>query len=287
LLRRRWKTDVDILHNTFYLPRGLGDYPRGKRIVTVHDMIPEVFPKTRRRLDFLTRKHEYLQQADHIICVSEATKNDLLRIYNDIETPISVVYSGVSADFTQGVARDARLPERYVLFVGNRRGYKDARTALEAFARIAPEYPDLHLLMVGGGGFSRDEQALVNGLGVRGRVQQRTVSDADMPNAYANAEMFVFPSRYEGFGLPALEAMASGTPAVLCHSSSLPEVGGDAAVYFELGNTDDLAKKMKTLLDEPSIRDHHIALGLQRSAVFSWQRTAQETLAVYAKALTS
>ena len=281
LARRRHRGPADVVHSSFYLPRMYKDYEGAKRIVTVHDMIPELFPGTRRRLDFMTMKHSYVQQADHVICVSESTRRDLQTIYPDIETPVSVVYSGVGDEFTPDVAPIPGLPDEYVLYVGARLDYKDSPTLIRGFAPLVSEFPHLFLVLVGGGPLSKQEFQLVRELGISERVLQVSLPDADMPSAYANARAFIFPSRYEGFGLPVLEAMASGTPAVLCDSSALPEVGGDAAIYFRMGDAEDLATAILEVLTDGSLRDKLIHEGLERARLFSWRSTAQKTADVY------
>lgn len=272
----------DIVHNTFYLPHGLVQYPKAKRIVTVHDMIPERMPTTRRRLDFLTLKKHYVERADHIICVSEATKLDLLDIYDNVRAPISVVHHGVDPAFQPGRVKPEGLPREYVIFVGNRSSYKDASVLLEAFGRIASDFPDLTMLLVGGGPLTRHEVEQCRSLGIESRVEQRSLRDEDMPGAYGHARLCVFPSRYEGFGLPALEAMACGTPTVLAEATSLPEVGGDAALYFEVGNASHLAEQMRRVLESPAEHERLRQEGLARAAGFTWHRAAVETAAVYA-----
>lgn len=281
LARRRHRGPADIVHSSFYLPRMHKDYEGAKRIVTVHDMIPELFPGTRRRLDFMTMKHAYVQQADHVICVSESTRRDLQTIYPDIDTPVSVVYSGVGDEFSPGLPPVPGLPDEYVLYVGARLDYKDSPTLIKGFAALAGEFPDLMLVLVGGGSLTKAETQLARELNIIHRVVQVSLSDADMPHAYANSRAFLFPSRYEGFGLPVLEAMASGTPAVLCDSSALPEVGGEAAVYFRMGDPVDLARVAREVLTDSSLRDKLVHEGLERARHFSWRITAQRTSDVY------
>lgn len=285
LARRRHKGPTDIVHNTFYLPRALADYPQAKRVVTIHDMIPEIFPQTRRRLDFLTVKRRYVETADHIVCVSESTKRDLQRIYGLIKAPISVVPSGVGSEFEPSAQALPKWPTNYILHVGHRSTYKGGRTLFRAFAEIKDDFPHVTLMLAGGGPLSRQERHLLNALGLSGRVFQQQVPEALMPGAYANAEIFVFPSEYEGFGLPVLEAMASGAPMILCDSSALPEVGGLASAYFSAGDSAMLASKMKQLLSDADLRDSLRQQGFAHVGNFSWRSTAQQLASVYRSVL--
>jgi glycosyltransferase involved in cell wall biosynthesis len=281
MLRRRHHGPADIVHNTFYLPRALADYPQAKRVVTIHDMIPELFPNTRRRLDFLTVKRRYVERADHIVCVSESTKRDLLTCFGPVSAPISVVYSGVGREFHPGADPMRGWPRRYLIYVGNRSAYKDAATLYRAFAAVVKDDPDLHLMLVGGGPLTNEESSVLTRLGIASRVRQEVVHDSDMPSAYGNALLFVFPSEYEGFGLPVLEAMASGTPMVLCDASSLPEVGGDVARYFPTRNDEALAATVRELIDDDVQRKDMRDRGLERVLGFSWAHTARAMADVY------
>ena len=285
LARRRHHGPVDIVHNTFYLPRALADYPEAKRVVTVHDMIPEIFPQTRRRLDFLTVKKRYVSSADHIVCVSESTKADLLDIYGSVDAPISVVYSGVGPEFHPLAAPVPKWPHEYVLHVGHRSSYKGGEILFRAFADLRNDFPELTLMLAGGGPLIRQEAALAESLGIRDRVVQQQVPDSLMPSAYAHARAFVFPSQYEGFGLPAVEAMASGTPMVLCKSSALPEVGGHVAQYFEAANPTSLAHQLGSLLSDESLRQHLSEEGSKRAREFTWDQTAASMVDVYRQTL--
>jgi glycosyltransferase involved in cell wall biosynthesis len=287
LARPRLHPKSDIVHNTFYLPHGLASTRGAKRIVTVHDMIPELMPHTRRRLDLLTLKKRYVEQADHIICISEATKTDLLAVYGEVRPPISVVYHGVDPKFQPDVARVIGLPEQYILMVGNRDQYKDGAVLIRAFGRIATEFPNVHLVCVGGGTWTREERSQIDELGLTDRAVQTSLSDELMPAAYANARVFVFPSRFEGFGLPAVEAMASGTPTILAEATSLPEVGGDAALYFAPGDDAALAEGLTRVLGDPVLAADLARCGLERSRAFTWQATAEGTAAAYAQSLSS
>lgn len=275
----------DVVHNTFYLPRGLEGRKISKRIVTVHDMIPELMPRTRRRLDFLTLKQRYVEAADSVICVSEATKQDLLKAYGLIKAPIHVVHHGVSERFQPSAPRIEYFPDRYVLFVGHRHQYKDATVLFKAFAALASVDPDVALVCVGGVSLTKAERALLQELGILSRVHHHFLADALMPSAYANAEVFVFPSHFEGFGLPALEAMACGVPTILARATSLPEVAGEASIYFEPGAVDELMDSMVAVMSDAALRRTLIAAGLERSRHFTWQRAAALTAEVYQETL--
>jgi glycosyltransferase involved in cell wall biosynthesis len=284
-MRVQPRRGLDIMHNTFYLPHGLIQYPGARRIVTIHDMIPEMMPSTRRRLDLLTLKKRYVERADHVVCVSEATRRDLVRVYPSIKAPVTVVHHGVDKRFVPGAAPLPGLPERYVLFVGNRSQYKDAAVLFRAMAGLPGDLQDVHLVCVGGGPFTSAEERDHRELGLSGRVHQIGLVDAEMASAYGNAECFVFPSRFEGFGMPALEAMACGTATVLADSTSLPEVGGDAAVYFAVGDEARLAAALTEVLRDASLRQDLEERGLKRAHSFTWARAAEQHVAVYREAL--
>ena len=229
----------------------------------------------------LTLKRRYVDAADHIICISEATKKDLLSVYPEVQVPVSVIHLGVDDKFVSDLDPLPDLPDQYVLMVGHRGQYKDAAVLFRAFSRIAGRFPEVSLVCIGGGAFTKDERGLLERLGVAGRVRQDVLSDPRMPAAYANAMAFVFPSRYEGFGLPVLEAMACGTPTILAEATSLPEVGGQAARYFPVGDDESLAEVLGTVLDDATLRAELAAKGIERAAGFTWRRTAEATARVY------
>ena len=272
---------ADVVHTTFYLPHGLASVRDTKRVITVYDMIPERMRDTRRRLDLLTLKRRYIESADHVICISQATQDDLLEVYGSVKAPMSVVHLGVDKRFNPEAPAIAGFPGHYVLFVGHRGQYKDARTLMTAFAAIAQQFPDHQLVFAGGGPFSREEEALLTESNIRHRTMRFDLPDEVMPSAYAQADVFAFPSRFEGFGLPVLEAMACGTPTVLAETTSLPEVGGDAARYFAPGDAMGLAEQLSAVLEDSGEAHRMSVAGRQRAREFSWNRTARLTAEVY------
>jgi glycosyltransferase involved in cell wall biosynthesis len=275
---------VDVVHHTFY------DRDRQRlrgqiRVVTVHDMIPELHPGLFARGNPHADKRECVGAADLVLCVSESTRTDLLRLYGAVHGDVVVVPLGVDDMFQPGLPRLDSLPVDYVLFVGQRRGYKDFAVLLDAIAALTPDHPDLHVVAVGGGTLSREDAAAIAGRALTGRVTQVSLSDGELARAYANARCFAFPSRYEGFGLPTLEAMATGCPVVVAESSSHVEVGGDAARYFPPGNHRALAHGLREALEPSGYGAARRAAGVQRAAQFSWSRTGEATVAAYAACL--
>ena len=275
---------ADVVHSTFYLTRALRDLADRPHVVTVHDMIPELFPESRRRADRITDKRRYVDQAAHVICVSESTKADLLRVFGDVQAPISVIPHGVHPRFKPTDARVPGFPHDYLLYVGKRNGYKDAATLINALPHLQSEFPNLTLIFIGGGPLTAKERRHIARLGLSGRVMQRSISDADMPAAYAGARAFVFPSRYEGFGLPVIEGMACGVPVILARSSSLPEVGGSAALYFSPGDRLELIEAAHKVLSNSDTARAMGHAGRERAMGFTWKSSAIQVASVYRQA---
>lgn len=196
-----------------------------------------------------------------------------------------MVHHGVDDIFQPDVARIPGFPDEYLVFIGNRGAYKDASTLFRAFKLVHGEFPDVSLVLVGGGPFTKSEVQEIANLGLSEKVRQVSLAEGEMAGAYAHATVCVFPSQYEGFGLPALEAMACGTALILADSSSLPEVGGEAACYFPPGDAVNLSIQIRRLLSEPKERERLSGLGLLRAKEFTWGRAAARTAEVYASTL--
>jgi glycosyltransferase involved in cell wall biosynthesis len=235
---RRFKPD--ILHNTYYFPIKPPSGARG--IVTVYDMIHEKFPKYFAASPFITRiKAASVAAADHVICISESTRSDLLTTYNIPEERVSVTYLGhdplgplLSGESPRDFkARVLGADAPYLLYVGSRMNYKNFRGLLDAYAASSLLRTNFFMLCFGGGDFTGAERAAISRAGVEGRVRHLGGSDTVLANSYAHASLFVCPSIYEGFGIPVLEAMSLECPVACSNSSSLPEVVGDAAKLFD------------------------------------------------------
>lgn len=267
-----------MVHHTYYFPGRLGTDVR-TRVSTVYDLVPELFGDqigpTGRRLH--AGKGAYLQAADLLLCISQTTADDLRRVYGRLDKPVVVTPLGVGAQFGAAVAGPVARP--YALLVGERGGYKNGELALRALA----ELPDLDLVLAGGQPLSAHEQALLEALGSRDRVRQVRIRDRDLPALYASAVCLVFPSRYEGFGLPVLEAMAAGCPVVAADSPCLVEVGGEAASYIGADDTDALVHAVQRLAGDAGARAAQSTHGRLRARDFTWRRTAELTAAAYAQ----
>lgn len=275
----------DLVHHTFYLAPFLFKYGNVKRVSTLHDMIPEMCNESR----FLPNKHfqkkSYLKKSNAVISVSNATLNLAKEHYSfEIQAKSSVVHHGIHLDFWNVAQHGSKCNAPYVLFVGNRSGYKHGATLIKAFSRLL-DLNSLNLLFVGGGKLLQAEVDLVDKLGLRDRVSQIDANDYELSDLYKNAQVFVMPSICEGFGLPVLEAMASGCPVIVSDDSALLEVAGSAAQYFTRGEESSLAAKIREVVTDGELRDAMIESGIYRVKSFSWQKCAQETASVYRHAL--
>jgi glycosyltransferase involved in cell wall biosynthesis len=277
---------AEILHHTYYMRDALSrSTPR--RVCTVYDMIPELFPENFPQGNPHQAKRAVVDACDAVICISDTTRRDLVRIYGPIDKPVIVTPLAVGADFHLASRPPPPRPQvrPYVLFVGQRGTYKNFTVLARAFRDIAHEFPRLDLLCVGGGPFTADEAAGLGELLVSGRVRQTHVPDAALPNIYRDARCFVFPSRYEGFGLPALEAMAAGCPVIVADNDCLAEVVADAAVRFDADDFEALAELLRVAADDGPWSTALREKGRSRARAFTWEATALATAEVYRRVL--
>jgi glycosyltransferase involved in cell wall biosynthesis len=249
-------------------------------------MIHELFPPPSRSSlheDFMRQKRRCVQEADTVICISEATRSDLLAVYGIPAERTRVIPLGTSEEFR--VLGDAPVPDRspagrpYLLYVGERLHYKGFGTLIRAYARWAGR--DTANLLVVGPNWSRRETEELARLNVRGRVVLLgRIDDHALSLLYNRALALVFPSLYEGFGLPLLEAMACGCPVVASRIPSTMEVAGDYPFYFEPENEESLLAALDRALKEGK-QTQRITLGFERAKRFSWDNTASQTLITY------
>lgn len=270
-------------------------------VVTIHDLIHLIFreylphPLARYYARYMIGRA--VREAAGIITVSLSSSRDIRRHFPDLTQDISVVPNGVDSTFAprplpevrEWLAHSMDLKGTYLLFVGNPKKHKNLGLLMQAIARLQSSYPDLDLVVVGG---SDDQNADLldhaRKLGVESRVRFFGTVDHDtLAFLYSAAIALVFPSRYEGFGLPPLEAMACGAPVIASNSSSVPEVLGPAAVYFSPQSVDSLMNALCRLLDSPELRARLARMGRSRARLFTWEEAARQTMKVYRRTLGS
>ena len=266
---------IDVYHPTYY---DYYDIPKEKLVVTVYDMIHELFPKYFIHDNTAMRKRELLSKADGIIAISNQTKEDLIKLLGIAEEKISVIYLANSLKLD--VCGESIVQNPYILYVGCRAGYKNFTRLLKAFAG-SECCKDFKLVCFGGGAFSNLEKTQIDALGVSEAVIQILGDDAVLANLYKHAALFVYPSEYEGFGLPPLEAMHYGTPVICSDVSSIPEVVGNAGVYFNPASVEDIQEKLLYVLSNNECREKLIAYGYEQEKKFSWDSCAEETVDFY------
>ena len=273
------------IHQTYYYDL-LPPLGRATRILTVYDMTHELFPQHFAAAGRTTRaKRRAVARADHVICISESTRDDLIRLFDVPPAKVTAIPLGLSstlAAYTGGRAPVDRVhPRPYALFVGQRSGYKNFEALVSAWAATPAVRDHLDLLCFGGGPLAPSEIERLTAAGLAHRVHQVGGSDAVLAAAYAQAEFHIYPSLYEGFGFPPLEAMALGCAVACSDTSSMPEVVGDAALMFDPRSVDAIAGALDRLAGDASLRRALRAAGIERAATFTWQRCADRTRELY------
>lgn len=276
----------DIVHETYYSFLRLA--PRRSRVVlTVYDMIHERFQGPLSWLDPTRReKAAAVARADHIICISAQTRDDLLSILKVDPAKTSVVHLGFTLTAPAAVASFKAPPRPFLLYVGKRGGYKNFAGLLRAVAASPALRRDFDVVCFGGGKFTPAERWAVRRLGLAAnQVRQVSGNDAVLAELYRRARGFVYPSLYEGFGIPPLEAMSFDCPAACSDASSMPEVVGDAALLFDAREVDAIRRAVERVVFDEVLRGELIARGRRRLEQFSWARCARETLSVYQRVM--
>lgn len=281
-IRQLKKQNFDLFHPTYYDPYFLNYIGNKPFVLTVYDMIHEKFADMFSPKD---RTSEYkkllVQKASKIIAISESTKKDLIELFGTEESKIEVVYLGNSMLFDSHTLLEVEIPNKYILFVGSREGYKNFDRFLEAASVLLQVDKELSIICAGGGQFTSIQLALFESLGIKNQLYQYDLNDKTLALLYKNAQVFVFPSLYEGFGIPILESFACGCPLACSNTSSLPEIAVNAAEYFDPYSVDSIRKSIRNILENKNSRAQLIQNGSERLKEFSWEKTALETKKVY------
>lgn len=272
----------DIVHETYYLAHRLA--PKRSRIVlSVYDMIHEKFPEFFRANDRTSRdKLAAVKRADHIICISESTRRDLIELFSVPSEKTTVIHLGFSFRSLSEPNLLVPTDRPYILYVGARNCHKNFDRLLSVYSQSVLLQRDAVIVAFGGGTFSLDERTRIRQLGIDGsKIFHVSGDDSVLGTLYRNAFVFVYPSLYEGFGIPPLEAMNFDCPVVCSNTSSMPEVAGDAANYFDPHNLEEMRQKIEEIFESTSKRNCLIERGRKRLQYFSWDKCASETLKVY------
>jgi glycosyltransferase involved in cell wall biosynthesis len=287
-LLKLWNVDVYHATNIMMPLVGMGSI---KRIVTIHDLIPLLFrdhaPRSKKNQLFPIYRwlmHNVARKADMIIAVSDHTRHDVVtHLLSNRANPgrIQVIHEGVRPRYVPA----QRTPRDHVefLFVGRRDPYKNLPMLINSFHDVRKQGLRARLHIVGGDDPRYPEaRAVADELGVNAHITwSGYVPESELIAAYQQADVFVLPSKYEGFGLPVLEAMACGTPVICSNTSSLPEVAGDAALLIDPANAATLTDAMARMVREPALRSDLTRRALIRAAAFTWEKTARQTIAAY------
>jgi glycosyltransferase involved in cell wall biosynthesis len=273
----------DLVHETYYSSTKTVRSP-AKTVITVHDTIAELFPDSPSRgIGPLPLRKAAYQRSDHLICISESTRSDLIRFYDVDPRKISVV--PLASSIVPSTGPPIQADEPFFLFVGGRWGYKNFIGLAKAY-REAGLHRTHKLVCFGAGGFAKHELEGLERLELPlSRFEMVEGDDDLLSRYYASAIALVYPSLYEGFGIPVLEAMECSCPVLCGTSSSLPEVAGDAAMYFDAGDPSSIATAMLRVVESREVREDLRRKGKERVRHFSWEKCAKETYAAYERAL--
>lgn len=269
--------EFDIFHPAFYNPNYLPHLGKTKLVVTIYDMIPELYADKSGYKKMAENKAELIRRADQIITISENTKKDLLDIFPEIdEKKVSSILLGCNIESTTKSKKN-KDDKEYFLYVGSREGYKNFEFLIEALSGILNENT---LLYTSGSPYTAKELHLMEKAGITAYVHRKFVNDTDLADLYSGAKALLFPSEYEGFGLPIIEAFKNYCPVVLTPCSCFPEIAGDAGIYFENKNTASFKQVLQSLNDQSFVQEK-ISKGISRLNMFTWENNISATEKIY------
>ena len=286
-IERLKKQNFDIFHPTYYDSYFLKYIGKKPFVLTIYDMIHETYPELFSADNKIARQKKILaQKADKIIAISENTKKDIIKFIGINEDKILVIHLGNSINRQENnlkINTDLlkKLPEKYILFVGNRASYKNFDNFSKALIPLFKINKKLNAVCAGGGEFSDKEINFFKTFNITDKFRQYSVNDSDMTLLYKNALVFVFPSLYEGFGLPILEAFNCGCPVAASNRGSLPEIAGNAAAYFNPEDISSITDAINNIIADDGTKEKMKKNGFEQLKKFSWEKTAEKTLDVY------
>lgn len=274
------KNDFSIFHPTYFNPYFL-KYLKKPMVITVHDMTYEAFPQFFNSDDPLPYyKRLLMEKADKIIAISEKTKMDIIKYTKIKSDKIEVIYHGI--DLTPSVYTPIdNLPEQYILFVGSRWTYKNFHTVALAFKSILTKFPDMKLVLAGGGVLTYGDSEFLLRNDILDKTIQISVTDEQLNTLYKNAICFIYPSLYEGFGLPILEAFKNSCPVILSNASCFPEIAGDAALYFEPESISSLSTAINQIIEDGLLKARLINTSRLKLQEYTLEKCTTKTINLY------
>ena len=297
MFRRAHRCDFDVFHSPYFV---CSPYRLRSQVVMVADAIQYIYPQYvtswPRDLYWKYNGHR-IRGVQRIVTLSECSKEDVVRIFKKPETSVEVVYPGVAEHYqpvrddskTRQVSHRYSLPKRFVLYIGGFDFRKNVERLLLGYGALAKKYPNLNVALVLAGsvpkpipGLVADLVSMVSTMGLSERVHFiGSVAEQDLPSLYTLADLLVYPSLYEGFGLPLVEAMSCGTAVVSSNASSIPEIVDQGDILFDPHDFKDISSKMERVLLDPIFREEVARWGIGRAKDFSWERAASKIGDIY------
>ncbi|WP_439505688.1 glycosyltransferase family 4 protein [Sediminibacterium sp.] len=274
----------DVFHPTYYSKTSLNRTAGKPMVITIHDMIDERFHKGQPGFEsIIALRAKHIEKAYKIIAVSENTRNDLIELCGVNPNKIETIYHGNS--FSQNIDRFSLpkiIEQEYILYTGKRYAYKNFDRFVQSIVPIMQANQELVLVCAGGGAFKNAELTKLKKLQLYDRViYQPIIDNEQLASLYNHAQLLVYPSLYEGFGLPIIEAFACGCPVITSSGSSTGEIASDAAVLINPNSIEDMSEKISMLLNDVFLQNEFVQKGYTRALAFNWDKTANQTLKLY------
>ena len=277
------KESFDVFHPTYYNPYFMKHIGQKPVVVTVYDMVHELFPDLFKGNDLTIKKRAVVDKADVVIAISNTTKKDLVRFFNVPEEKVKVIHLATSINETGSVNVKHKIPNRYILYTGLRWGYKNFEYFIKACIPIIKEKKIA--VVCTANTFTKTERKLFDDFGINDKIIHINANEGMLSYLYRNAIAFVFPSKYEGFGIPILEAFTCECPVIASNRGAIPEIGEDAVEYFDPYSVENMTNAITMVIENEEKRKEMVIKGLKVKTKYSWNRMVCQTIEVYENVL--